>query len=238
MKGLLITLGAAAIAMSASFTVSAPAPFSYGYEADAVPESSSPSWARYYDGDYSASGGILTATTPGTHGGSDPGYLEFQQTGSWAPVGSGTTVEVRLKTISSNVNGWAGGMTIGIGSQFWPIYIGSSFITVAGGGTGDLATTTSDDFHILRFTTDESSGDLNLYLDGNTTAAKTWNSAGSGSNVLSFGVQSSSQAGGTIQWDYIRWTNDGAYAPVAVPEPAALSLLALGGLTMIRRRRA
>jgi MYXO-CTERM domain-containing protein len=231
----MITLGAASIAMGASYVQSALLPdMDYEYDGVAVPESSTPAWARYYDGDYSASGGILTVTTPGTHGGSDPGYLEFQQTGSWSPSGAGTTVEVRLKTIYNGPNGWAGGMAISTGTEAWPIFIGGGFITVSGGGTGDLAINTSDAFHTLRFTTDETSGDVNLYVDGNTTPAHTWGSSASGSNVLAFGVTNGVQTGGQIEWDYIQWTNDGAFAPV--PEPAALSLLGLGALALRRRR--
>jgi MYXO-CTERM domain-containing protein len=51
---------------------------------------------------------------------------------------------------------------------------------------------------------------------------------------LAFGVTNGVQTGGQIEWDYIQWTNDGAFAPV--PEPAALSLLGLGALALRRRR--
>ena len=39
-----------------------------------------------------------------------------------------------------------------------------------------------------------------------------------------------------MTWDYIAWKNDGA--PVAVPEPVAISMLAIGALAMFRRQRA
>jgi hypothetical protein len=238
MKGLIITLGAAAIAMGASYVQAAPTPFTYGYEASTnlTPENSTPAWGRYWDGDYSVSGGILTVTTPGTHGGTDLNNLEFQQTGSWAPTGVGTTVEVKLKTNYSGSEGWAGGMVISTGSWSWGVYIGSGAIGVAAGGTGDLSIATDDAFHTYRFAGDETTGILSLYVDGSTTPAHTWNGTASAADYLSFGVPNASQAGGQIEWDYVRWTNAGAYAPV--PEPASLTLLALGGLALRRRRRA
>lgn len=234
MKGISITMSVAAIAMGAGYAQSALLPdMDYEYSGDAVPESSTPAWARYYDGDYSASAGILTVTTPGTHGGSDPSFLEFQQTGSWLANGAGSTVEVRLKT-DANAPGfdWAGSLFLSTGTQFWGLLIGENYITAL--GVGDYAITTDDTFHTYRFVvSNEASGSLSMYVDGNTTPAHTFAGTPSGSNLMVFG-DSSSASQGQIQWDYIQWTNDGAFAPV--PEPAALSLLSLGALALRRRK--
>jgi hypothetical protein len=238
MKGLMFTLGAAAIVFGASYAQSAPAPFDYGYEADALPESSTPSWNRYFDGDVSVSGGILTVTTPGTHGGSDPDFSEIRLLGGsgqpWDTTGAGTTVEVKVKT-DYNVSGhsWAGSILIDTGVRRWHMLIGEGYITDNAGG-GDFPIVTNDAFHTYRFViADETNGPLDMYVDGNTTPTNSWGGAGSVSSRIAFGDLGNSDQG-QVQWDYVRWTNDGAYAPV--PEPASLSLMALGALALRRRR--
>lgn len=238
MKGLMFTLGAAAIVFGASYAQSAVAPFAYGYEADAMPESSTPAWPHYFNGDTSVSGGILTVTTPGTHGGGDIDFVEFRQLGGagapWETTGAGTTVEIRVKT-DYNVSGhsWAGDIMIDTGVRRWQMLIGEGYISDNVGG-GDFAITTNDAFHTYRFVVaNESTGPLAIYVDGNTTPAHSWVGGASGYSELAFGDLGNS-AQGQVQWDYVRWTNAGAYAPV--PEPASLSLLALGALALRRRR--
>lgn len=243
MRKFMVTLGAAAIALGASYAQAALLPnMDYEYSGDALPESSSPAWSRYFDGDVSVSGGILTVTTPGTHGGSDIDYSETRIIGGtgqpWNPTGAGTTVEIRVKT-DYNVSGhsWAGAIRIDTENRFWWMLIGEGYITDNAGG-GDLPIVTNDAFHTYRFViSNEATGPLDLYVDGNTTPAHSWAGAStSGTSRIAFGDLGNAEQG-QIQWDYIQWTNDGAFAPVAVPEPAALSLLGLGALTLIRRRK-
>jgi len=237
----MLVVGVAVSALGSSYAVATVAPFTYGYEGDALPESSSPAWAHYFDGDTSVSGGILTVTTPGTHGGSDTDYVEFRQLGGvgqpWETTGAGTTVEIRVKTdYNVSPHSWAGAIQIDTGSKRWQMLIGEGYISDNAGG-GDFAITTNDAFHTYRFVVaNESAGPLDMYVDGNTTPAHSWAGGSSGYSELAFGDLGSADQG-QIQWDYVRWTNAGAFVPVAVPEPAALSLLGLGALAMIRRRR-
>jgi len=55
-------------------------------------------------------------------------------------------------------------------------------------------------------------------MDGVTTPAKVWTvpqpSPGDERNYLSFGDNTSGNLDGQVQWDYIRWTNTGAFAPI------------------------
>lgn len=46
---------------------------------------------------------------------------------------------------------------------------------------------------------------------------------------------SGTSRGGVSEWDYIRWTNAGAFAPI--PEPGSLALLGIGALVVCHSRR-
>ncbi len=56
------------------------------------------------------------------------------------------------------------------------------------------------------------------------------------SNRIIFGDYSAGAFYGAANWDYISWTDAGAFAPV--PEPSfAMALLVMGGASLIRRRK-
>lgn len=101
--------------------------------------------------------------------------------------------------------------------------------------TGD----NTDGFHTFRIAYDTSNATNDYYiwrdgvlLGGGPIAPTNGNANLSG--VLFLGNFSGS-LGGNWQVDYIRVDKDGAFAPV--PEPGSLALLALGGLSVARRRR-
>jgi len=81
-----------------------------------------------------------------------------------------------------------------------------------------------------------------LYINDNSVATIGGQPGGSnfGVNALRIGdISSSNSVGGATEWEYVRWTNAGTFAPI--PEPAAaaslLGVIALGSVLFIRRRR-
>lgn len=216
----------------------APLPFTASYEADDAPEDplSNPQWQKYFLGTGVAAGGYLTVTTPTTPGATDDHYLEYRLPGggAWNPTGLGTTVEISFKTNLTNDSGWGGSMQIATATRRWPIRLGTNFISSP--GVADLYLPSlgidSSTFHTYRFTTAADNGPLQLYVDGGSTPVYAYPGEAIGGNQLAFGDLGGPEDGELV-WDYIRWTNQGAFAPL-VPEPGLLSLALIGGL--LRRR--
>jgi len=230
----LLVAGAAMVALGAS---TAGAATWYTYDGNALPQSSTPAWNQVYKSagaHESASGGILTVTTD-TIG----DYIGYQMLSpDWNAAGNGSTLEVRLKVDwANNADNLAGSFDIYSGSQQWLLGIGNGSIASLSSFGEGFSVTLDDAFHTLRFVvSDEAAGKLSVYVDGNTTPAYSFTGSTSGSNQLVFGDTTGGNVSGSIQYDYITWTNDGAFAP-AVPEPASLSLLAIGGSALLARRR-
>jgi len=188
------------------------------YEGDALPDSpsSNPQWQKYFLGSASALGGYLTVTTPTDSGTGDDHYLEYRLDGggAWNPTGAGTTLEMSFQTNYTNASGWAGSALISTGLEQWSIRVGTNYVSV---GPEDLYLPSigidSSTLHVYRFTTVGDTGNLNLYVDGGTTPAHTY-STGVASAVsrLAFGDLGSPEDGQVV-WDYLRWTNAGAFAP-------------------------
>lgn len=238
----MIVMAAAAVGMAGSVAYAAPAPFTYSYEGDLAPEDggSSPQWQKYFDGVGSVAGGHLTVTTPITPGATNDHYLEYRLDGggAWNPTGLGTTIEVSFKTNYNNDSGWAGSFLLGTGQRLWPVRVGTNFISI-GGDDFHLPSSLGIDsstFHTYRFTTENDNGDLKLYVDGSAAAVHTFSLGGASPTVrLAFGDLGGPEDG-QIEWDYLRWTNEGAFAPV-VPEPGTLSLAMIGLAGLVRRRQ-
>lgn len=240
MKGLMFTLGAAAIVFGASNALAALVEADYQYDGNALPQNSTPAFSVYFDvpPDISetVSNGILTLNSPY---GKDHLYRYYGA--AWTPGAAGTTVETRVKldSVSSGAFG-AGDITLITNTASWTWQFRTDRLTEQGGnGTllyadlpGGLDPT--DGFHDFRFAITGESGPVNLYIDGNPTPAFTWTTGGGSNGARIDWGDNLGTSGGQMEWDYIQWTNDGAYAPV--PEPASLSLLALGALALRRRR--
>jgi hypothetical protein len=230
-------LGAAAIMLVGSWANASI--FTSSYEGSALPDdaSSNPQWSKFLDSDgasSSVSGGILTISTTASE---SLAYRLFGGSGNaWDPTGAGSTIEINLKVDSQDAGaGRAGDILIGTGTQEWLLRWGTTVISEELGG-GSVAMTTTDAFHTYRFTIPNDEGPLTLYVDGGTTPVMTWAGVDGTADRLDFGDTLDPGDGGTVQWDYIRWTNAGAIAP-SVPEPTMLSLAALGGVFLLGRRR-
>ncbi len=218
----------ALVAPSAEATI-----FTDSYEADALPTASTPAWTEFFNqGTESVAGGILTLSTAA---GDDNLYRLGGGTGlDWDPTGAGSTLEIRLKVDSQLGATGAGDFGILTGAKVWKFSFATNQINeVVAGGTVSMDTSAA--FHVYRFTVAGTGGPLNLYVDGGGSPVATFAGGATGSNRLDWGDDLGADAG-QVQWDYIRWTNLGAFAPV--PEPSVVWLAAVGLMTLIRARRA
>lgn len=90
-------------------------------------------------------------------------------------------------------------------------------------------------FHTYRITS--TSSGANLYIDGAETAVLTSSGISSSNNYISFGDDTGGNIGaGTSYWDYVYYTNNGAFAPVPEPHSAALLLGGIGFVLILWRR--
>jgi hypothetical protein len=108
-----------------------------------------------------------------------------------------------------------------------------------GSGTNGIAPVNLAEWTTLRFTITgglTTSPVLTIYVNDNPVGFTSTSVTNSALGYIQFGdgTTSGSQDGIT-QWDYIRWTTSGAYAPI--PEPHSLALLGTGVLVFAIRRR-
>jgi len=169
------------------------------------------------------------------------GNLESSVWPTVATHEAGWTWESRLR-VNSTIANWAMLLRIGPAAnntttnQHEIFYLTKTGIY--GLGSGQTIPMQADVFHTLRIAQAANSSEFNVWLDGQFETAFTFaDNAGFGDGANHWFGDGSGSGGGDIDFDYIRFTA-GGYSPAAVPEPAALSLLSLGTLTMLRRQRA
>ncbi|MFA5866014.1 MAG: PEP-CTERM sorting domain-containing protein [Phycisphaerae bacterium] len=118
-------------------------------------------------------------------------------------------------------------------------------VSPVGSGVMQTAGLWFPDYHKYRLTRTAGTGTpvapvvgyslLNMYVDDNPVPIYTLNlamTAKNSDNMFGFGNGSMT---GEFNVDYVRWTTTGAYE--VVPEPVTLSLLALGAMGLIRRKK-
>lgn len=183
----------------------------------------------------SASGGIFTLSS------TDKNDFRLYLTGggadeAWNPGALGTTIEVRLK-VGNVTPGAVWSQTLQISTGVKSYTFGWTSVQVQDFNTGDKFhfMDTTDEFHTYRFTISDTH-ELSLYVDDNPTPVITGHyGIDVSDNWLAFGLAGNALNSGTVEWEYVQWTNAGAFAPI--PEPSTLLLLGVAGGAFLFRRK-
>jgi hypothetical protein len=144
--------------------------------------------------------------------------------------GSGNAVHIGFS--SSNANGLFRGEGPSSGAVMGESIDGDgnfSYDWQAGGYVSSIPGVNLSIPHALMITVDGSTGTVSCLLDGSTMATQTFSPAAIAS-ILNVDMGHWGDAGATI-------SNFVLSGPVASPEPASLTLLAMGGLLALPRRR-
>ena len=180
----------------------------HAYEADVIPPAADPAWEDLYLGQNigSADGGILTLRSTLQQ----QEHYRLPHGPAWsAGAKVGTTVECRVRVVSG-VEPDKPAALLSFSNGAYAITVCFFTDRVAMGPPVKMATT--DGFHTYRITLDGSQA--RLYVDGKPTAAASTTASPAKANEIYFGDASNTYVGGETRWDYIRWTNAGAYPPV------------------------
>lgn len=207
--------------------------FSYKYEADAMPLATE--WALVDNvsggNTFSVSNGEISYSTPVPAGGR---WYWTKDKGTFAPTGD-YTVETSLKVTADGGDVPGMGIAVCNGSDygFFTIATDAVRMTTAAGQAVIASGLDNTAMHTYRVAYNSTAGSFSVWRDGvslgDSLIGTSYTSA-----FVAFGDLSSSTMG-TASMDYMRFDTSGAYSPV--PEPATLSMIAIGGLCALRRRR-
>lgn len=202
------------------------------WEGSVIPQLNDPAFTAF-GGTFTSNG---STTTAGALAGATLGSPAWDGGGSG--TGPNSTIEFRVRVLSQGTQegqdfgtalfaGWNGArFSVMLNSLDTP-YVDFGSSGPSGSNTFNLNTS---DWHVYRLVFNSAGSQaVSLYIDG----VLRLNQLGGGgpANVLQFGRYTGDvSATATSEWDYIRWTNSGAFVPV--PEPGSLALLGFGGLTV------
>jgi len=201
-------------------------------------------WAHSYEGDVMPSANSPALTESGTFAGSTDGNILTITSGYAQLLGgvgnanwdgssvTGSTFEVRMR-VTSQTSTFGGFFEIGNQIGYAGLAVATNYVQVNGGGGNPIRFLDATAFHTYRMTI--TNNVVRFYIDGDTNYLGNFTLAGGAYNAFDFGYGTGSAAGAS-QYDYVRWTNEGAFP---VPEPSVLWLagpvLLLG---LAERRRA
>jgi hypothetical protein len=188
----------------------------YSYEGDPMPDGADPVWRCSSDevSVASISDGILTIDTSTAPGGKLYYYMTLGSSGGKWDGSASSTIEFRARAVKVGPGGndKAGLLNINTGTQSWTLSLALDKISMPDGAYPLDAT----EFHVYRITIDNSSGTplYKVFVDGDLIYTSS-EAKSSTTNRIIFGDSDSGAAGanGVTQWDYIRWTNEGAFEP-------------------------
>jgi hypothetical protein len=202
------------------------------FEGDVFPSASTPVWSIYANsGSWTANNnipGIFTQDTLISSAGAWQVSTGFDNINS-----TGRTVEANLKV---GINGAYPNAADGVvsllvfgGSRYMQISFFENSVSMNGTTANSAVVDMLSDYNTIRATYDStlSTDAWKLYLNSDATPIISSGSdlgvpLGSSFYAVVFGDPSTGGIGGESQWNYISWTDTGAYA---VPEPAVSYLL-------------
>lgn len=177
--------------------------------------------------------------------------LEYNTAHGYNVTASAITLETRLRVVDMTGTLYAGGFVLGAGKSVDStdgLYAAIPFSTTAMGAITGLDLT---QWTTIRFTIENPSTTvpiLSIYINNNPEASYSGaitntTTADSTYNRIRFGkyyTAGSTEMNGTVEWDYIRWTSEGAFAPIPEPSVALLpfGITVLGVYSLLQRRRA
>lgn len=211
------------------------------YTGAQLPEATDSEWSVFMNDGASAThpgDGTLVLTSPaGDPTQSDGIYVT--KVGDWAPSASATAyAEFKVKT-SIHAGGYTSGTSLNVftagggGVQVLLRADGLALLDNNGDpGTLAYAMDTSV-FHVYRIAANSVTNTYSVDVDGVTVLTNKPLHEGLAVDVLRIG-DPGSFIGGAATYEYVAFNN--ASAPIEVPEPAGLTLLAIAGLASLRRR--
>ena len=144
---------------------------------------------------------------------------------------AGATAEISAKVTGGGT--FSAIFRIGDADEAYYFALRPELVRGLSGGSG-VPFDTTDAFHTYRLAISGSA--VSVYIDGSTTATYTDTTfASTAVNFLDFGDITGNASSNWVV-ESVRWTSEGAFAPI--PEPASIALAGLAGTLLIVRRRA